>query len=70
MVSLLVTDTDLPGDNYGIQTALLDGVIGAAGFLAGHHAVFVVSKLSEGDNASLARAVAPAIRSHMQKPTM
>lgn len=70
MISLLMTDTDLPGDNYGIHTTLIDGAIGAAGFLAGHHAVFVVSKLNPDENAALARAVAPSIRSHVQKPTM
>jgi len=69
MVSLLMTDTDLPEDSYGVRTALLDGAIGAASFVAGHHAVFVVSKLTESDNAVLARAIAPAIRAHLQKPS-
>ncbi|HQZ94673.1 MAG TPA: zf-HC2 domain-containing protein [Pyrinomonadaceae bacterium] len=70
MVSILMTDTDLPGDSYGIQTALYDGAVGAAGFLAGHHAVFIVSQLAESDNVVLANAIAPAIRSHVEKPTM
>jgi hypothetical protein len=69
MVSLLMTETDLPDDSYGIRTAILDGAIGAASFVAGHHAVFVVSKLTESDNAALARAIAPAIRAHLQKPS-
>lgn len=64
IVSLLVTDTDLPTGNDDVQSASLDG---SAGFLAGHHAVFVVSKLGESENAMLAKAVAPAIRLHIEK---
>lgn len=67
MVSLLVTDTDLPAGANDIQTAAIDTLVNAAGFLAGHHAVFVVSQLTEGENESLARVVAPAIRSHIEK---
>lgn len=69
MVSLLMTDTDLPGENDAVQTAVYDGAVRAAGFLVGHHAVFVVSQLADPDNVALAKAVAPAIRSHVEKPT-
>ena len=67
IVSLLVTDTDLPTGNDDVQSASLGGLDNAAGFLAGHHAVFVVSQLAEAANASLAQAVAPAIRLHIEK---
>lgn len=70
MVSVLMTDTDLPGEGYDVKTAIYDGAIGAAGFVAGHHAVFVVSQLAESENIMLADAIAPAIRSHVGKPTM
>ena len=67
VVSVLVTDTDLPAGNDNIQTAHFDGLLNAAGFHLGHHAVFVVSELPETDNAALARMIAPAIRLHGEK---
>jgi len=70
MVSLLMTDTDLPGDNSSVETALYDGAVRAAGFIVGHHAVFVVSQLADNDNVALANAVAPAIRTHVEKPVV
>ncbi len=70
MVSFLVTDTDLPAGAKDIQTDIIDTAVNAAGFLAGHQAVFVVSQLTEGENESLARVVAPAIRGHVEKMTL
>ncbi|MEO6654604.1 MAG: zf-HC2 domain-containing protein [Pyrinomonadaceae bacterium] len=66
VVSLLITDTDLPSDNDDIQSARFDDA-NAAGVHVGHHAVFVVSQLPEAENALLARAIAPAIRLHAEK---
>ena len=66
VVSLLVTDTDLPSDNDDIQSARFDDM-NAAGFHVGHHAVFVVSQLADAENALLARTIAPAIRLHAEK---
>ncbi len=66
VVSLLVTDTDLPSDNDDIQSARFDDM-NAAGFHVGHHAVFVVSQLAEAENVLLARTIAPAIRLHAEK---
>lgn len=65
VVSILVADTDLPANDYGVESALFET---AAGFFAGHHAVFVVSKLAANENASLAGVIAPAVRAHIQKP--
>ncbi len=70
MVSLLMTDTDLPVERDGIQTAVYAGAVGTAGFLAGHHAVFVVSQLADADNVALANTIAPAVRSHVEKPNI
>lgn len=69
MVSLLMTDTDLPSENGGIKTAVYEASVRAAGLVIGHHAVFIVSQLAESDNVALANAVAPSIRSHVEKPT-
>ncbi|MGH9947212.1 MAG: zf-HC2 domain-containing protein [Pyrinomonadaceae bacterium] len=66
IVSLLVSDTDLPGTE-DIQTAHFERAVNAAGFQTGHHAVFVVSKLSDAENTTLARTVGPAVRSHFAK---
>ncbi|MEP6787994.1 MAG: zf-HC2 domain-containing protein [Acidobacteriota bacterium] len=67
VVSVLVTDTDLPTGNDDIQTAHFDGVLNAAGFHLGHHAVFVVSELPDAENMTIARTLAPAIRLHTEK---
>jgi len=66
IVSLLVTDTDLPGTE-DVQTAHFDRSMNAAGFQVGHHAVFVVSQLADADNVMLAKAVSPAMRLHVAK---
>ena len=66
VVSLLITDTDLPSDNDDIQSARFDDA-NAAGFHVGHYAVFVVSQLPVAENALLARTIAPAIRLHAEK---
>ena len=60
LVSVLVTDAGQSAGNDEIQTARIDAV-NTAGFRIGTHAVFVVSELSDADNISIAKAVAPAI---------
>lgn len=67
VVSVLVTDTDLPMGSDDVMTASGDEKINAAGLHFGHHAVFVVSELSSAENVTLARAIAPAIRLHAEK---
>ncbi|CAN5562240.1 hypothetical protein BH10ACI2_BH10ACI2_01310 [soil metagenome] len=67
LISVLVSDTDLPEGDDTIQTADFAGSLNAAGFHLGHHAVFVVSELPETDNAEMARKIAPAIRLHGEK---
>lgn len=66
LVSFLVTDTDLPADNDVAQTAIIDGVMSAAGFRVGRHAVFVVSDLLSDDNVAIAKTVAPAVRQYFE----
>ncbi len=68
MVSLLVTETVVPAGNLAIQTAKFDRAMNSAGFQVGEHAVFIVSQLADGDNVTLAKAVAPAMRLHVEKP--
>lgn len=66
LVSMLVTDTDLPLSN-GEIIAAVGTPAKAAGFVIGHHAVFLVSQLSDADNTAFASSLAPAIRSHFEK---
>jgi len=66
VVSLLVTDTDLPG-GADVTTANFARGMNAAGFQIGHHAVFVVSQLANADNIALAKSVEPAVRLHVEK---
>ena len=67
IISVLVTDTDLPADNTEVQTAHFNGTLNAAGFHIGHHAVFVVSDLPDATNMTIARDLVPAIRLHAEK---
>lgn len=67
MISMLVTDTDLPLTEGEIIAATGTNSSRAAGFVVGHHAVFIVSKLSETENVAFAGSLAPAIRSHFEK---
>lgn len=67
LVSVLVTSTDLPGDTDGVMTAQYDADTNSAGVHFGHFALFVVSDLSESENATLAKRIAPAVRLHTGK---
>lgn len=67
IVSMLVTDTDLPLTDGEIIAATGTNASRAAGFVVGHHAVFVVSKLTEAENVALAGSLAPSIRLHFEK---
>lgn len=64
LVSVLVTETDLPVDGF---TAFSDGSANATGFHFGHKAVFIVSELSDAENLVMAKTVAPALRLHVEK---
>ena len=66
LVSIQVTDNGLSAGNDDIQTAHVES-LNTAGFRVGDHAVFVVSELSDTDNVSIAKAVAPAIRLQNEK---
>ncbi len=67
LISVLVTNTDLPGETEGIMTAFFDADTNSAGMHFGHYAMFVVSDLSESENSTLARRIAPAVRLHTGK---
>lgn len=68
VVSILVADTDLPdadGETIAVQT---DGDrTRATSFKTAHHAVFVVSDLSEAENAAIARIISPSVRRHIER---
>lgn len=67
LVSILVTNTDLPFENSeGISTRS-EGGMQTASFGIAHNAVFVVSDLSEAENMAIARMVSPSIRRHIQE---
>lgn len=66
VISVLVTDTDLPAEADGQITDHINGTLNAAGFTIGHHAIFVVSEMDANDNDTLARAIYPAIRRHIE----
>ncbi len=67
VVSILVTDTDLPTGSVDVMTAKYDENTNAAGMHFGHYALFVVSDLPAADNATLAKRIAPAVRLHTEK---
>lgn len=68
VVSVLITDTDLPdanGEIIAVQSG--DERMRAASFPAAHHAVFVVSDLTEAENSAIARIISPSVRRHIEK---
>ena len=66
IISVLVTDTDLPTEADGPVTNHADGALNAAGFSIGRHAFFVVSEMDGADSAALAKALYPAMRRHIE----
>ncbi len=66
VISVLVTDTDLPAESEAPVTGHADGVLNAAGFSIGRHAFFVVSEMDAADNIQIARAIYPAMRRHIE----
>ena len=66
VISVLVTDTDLPAEADGPVTDHIDGALNAAGFSIGRHAFFVVSEMDAADNTLIARALYPAMRRHIE----
>ncbi len=68
VVSVLVTDTDLPdktGETIAVQS---DGDrMQTASFSAAHHAVFVVSDLTEAENSAIARIISPSVLRHIEQ---
>ena len=66
IVSILVTDTDLPPDGKTI-TNQSNEEMSIAGFNVARHAVFVVSKLSDAENVMIAQTISPAVRRHIEQ---
>jgi len=68
LVSILVTDTDLPANDGETLTAeSSDGKMSVASFRATRQAIFVVSDLSAADNLKIAQTISPAVRSHIER---
>ena len=66
VISVLVTDTDLPAEGDGPVTDHIDGALNAAGFSIGRHAFFVVSEMDAAENTLVAHALYPAMRRHIE----
>lgn len=67
-ISVLVAETDSFEDAGG-ETIASESVenLQVARFSAAHHAVFVVSDLSERENAAIAERIAPAVNHHIEQ---
>ena len=67
-ISVLVADTDSFADAGGetIASELIEN-LQVARFSAAHHVVFVVSDLSERENAAIAELIAPAVNRHIEQ---
>ena len=66
-ISVLVTDTDLPPENGDVFRSQFDETMRVNGFRTAHHAVFVVSDLTEKENSTIAKAILPAVSRHIEK---
>lgn len=67
VVSMLITDTDLPPDEGGRIANQSFGKMQAASFRAAHQAVFIVSDLPPAENSAIAEMLSPAVRQHIEK---
>ena len=66
-ISVLVAEENLPGDdNENIFSEATAGVF-VARFRTARHAVFVISDLTAAENVTIAEAVAPAVRRHIER---
>ena len=66
IVSVLITETDLPPENDRIINQF-DGTMRVASFRTAHHAVFVVSDLTERENSTIAEAILPSVSRHIER---
>lgn len=66
-VSVLVTDTDLPAENGDVFNIQFDETMRVAAFRTAHHAVFVVSDLTQPENLTIANAILPAVSRHIER---
>ncbi|MDQ2746630.1 MAG: zf-HC2 domain-containing protein [Acidobacteriota bacterium] len=66
-ISVLITDTDLPVENNGIVNNQFDGALRVTSFRTAHHAIFVVSDLTEKDNATIAEAILTSVSRHIER---
>ena len=66
-ISVLVTDTDLPPENSDIFSGQIDGTTRVAGFRTAHHAVFVVSELTDAENATVAQTILSSVSRHIER---
>ncbi len=66
-ISVLVTDTDLPPENGNIFNKQFDETMRVAGFRTAHHAVFVVSDLTDTENTTIAEAILPSVSGHIER---
>lgn len=66
-VSVVITETDLPVENNGTVNNQFDGSMRVASFRTAHHVVFVVSDLTETENAAIAEAILPAVSRHIER---
>lgn len=66
-ISVLVTEANLPGENNEdiFSEAIKDAFV--ARFRTARHAVFVISNLTAGENVTIAEALAPAVRRHIEQ---
>ncbi len=67
IISVLVNDSDSSGESEETISSQTDENLRVAAFGAAHHAVFVVSDLSETDNLRIAEMLVPAVRLHIEK---
>ncbi len=66
-ISVLVTDTDLPAENDDVFSIRFDETMGVAAFRTAHHAVFVVSDLTQQENSTIANTILPAVSRHIER---
>ena len=67
LVSILVTDTDLPLSGEGVSSQQNGDKTSVASFRVAHQAIFIVSDLNETGNMTVANAISLSIRQHIER---
>ena len=67
LVSVLITDSDLPSAGDNAITSQTDGNLQVTRFQTKYHAVFVISDMTASENLTVAQIINSKVQQHIKK---